>query len=210
MADSSVAEKTMEAYLKELSQWLRGISPEEASEIIAELRGFFLERAGHDGALSSAGVESVIDSLGPPDELARKYSTTSQAGPDRTLTPSLIAQGPWNWAGPSAWGVIACCATALGYFITLFCLLVVGFKLFNSQGTGVWWQSHPVDASLFINHSGQLPAGREILGWSLIPCGLCLAVGMCLFTSRFALWSLKKSQRRIFRLIEGYGGDLIP
>ena len=209
MAGSSVAEKMMEAYLKELSQWLRGISPEEASEVVAELRGLFLERAGHDGALSTAGVESTIDSLGPPDELARKYSTTSQVGPGRTVTPSLIAQDPWNWAAPGAWGVIGCCATALGYFITLFFLLVVGFKLFNSQGTGVWWQSRPADASLFINHSGQLPAGREILGWSIVPCGLGLAVGMFLFTSRFALWSLKKSQR-IFRLIEGYGGELIP
>jgi len=42
---------------------------------------------------------------------------------------------------------------------------------------------------------GNIPAGREVLGWWIVPFGLVVGCGLVMLTTRFAVWCARRNRR---------------
>lgn len=203
------AQKKIEAYLRALRSFLRGMSGESSREIIDELRSHIADKASL-GGITASKVDAALDALGSPADLASLYTTDEllmQAEVSRS--PLKIIDGLARWASLSIGGFLVLISSVFGYFVGFALVLCAVLKPFHSSAAGLW---RLADGELSLRMGfGSVPlAGRELLGWWIIPLGLVAGCGLVTLTTRFALWCSKEYRTsRLPRLRTGSANDEI-
>ncbi len=191
-------EQKVDAYLRRLSTLLRGMSKEDAQEIIEELRGHITEKATVNGELTTAAVDAALAALGDPDELAAQYVTDIVlARAEVSRSPVRILKSLWRLASLSVAGFFVLLGSIVGYAFGAAFILSALLKPFFSARTGLWYFPANGDStiSLRLGVTGSAVNGRELLGWWIVPIGLAVGCGLVMLTTQFALWCVRRYRR---------------
>jgi len=188
----------IDAYLRRVRRGLRALPGAEVTDILNELRIHITERAQSSGRPAEDAVDSALESLGSPEQIAALYVTedlVSKAQSSRAPWTILRTLFHWSTLSILGFGVFMICL--IGYSIGVSFFLAAVMKPIHPQGVGLWYQSaEPGHFSLhlggFAPHTGQ---ERELLGWWLVPVGCSLGGGTILLTTHFALWTLGRLRR---------------
>lgn len=190
------AQRTIDSYLKQVRKGLRGMSDDDARDIIEELRSHILDRAAANGMLNVEAANSAITALGAPEELAAEYVTDellSRAQVSRS--PFLILNALFRWAELSVAGAFVLLGSVIGYFLAIVFAAVALLKPLHPQTAGLWVLRSSNEYSVRLGFAGPPPGAHEILGWWVVPIGLFLGYGLFLLTTRFALSSVRQYRR---------------
>ena len=190
------AQRTIDSFLKQVRKGLRGMSDDDARDIIEELRSHILDRAATNGMLNVEAVNSAVAALGAPEELASQYVTDellSRAQVSRS--PLLILNALFRWAGLSVAGAFVLLGSVIGYFLAIVFAAVALLKPLHPYTAGLWVLRGSDSYSIRLGFFGAPVGAREILGWWVVPIGLFLGYGLFLLTTRFALWSVRHYRR---------------
>jgi hypothetical protein len=199
MTISADAQQKMDAYLKVLRKRLRGLSDQDANDIVKEIRSHILNKAVVAEEVTPGSVASALAGLGSPEELASQYVTDDLlARAQVTRSPGLVLQSLFRWASLSVVGLGTLMFSVFGYFVAGSFALCALLKPIHPQTAGLWLLPDPADAysfSLRLGFGAPPAQGRELLGWWIVPLGLVFAMGLVLFTFHFGLWSIRKFWR---------------
>jgi hypothetical protein len=191
------ADAKIDSYLRRIRSGLRGLPASEASEILRELRSHITERveSGDDGRPET--VESVLQSLGSPEQLAALYVSESLVSrAESSRTPWTILRSLFHWSTLSFGGFVIFIICVIGYTFGVCFFVAAIMKPFHPQTVGLWVSNDPDHFSLHVGgFSGPPGLERELLGWWLVPIGCSLGGGTILLTTQFALWSLRRLRR---------------
>ncbi|HYM00771.1 MAG TPA: hypothetical protein VEZ90_17580 [Blastocatellia bacterium] len=186
------ANERIDAYLKSLRSRLAGLNQDDVSEIVEELRGHIIERAGITPDASRDRVAAVLAALGSPDELAAQYLACDFLKRAETKpTPVRILLGLYRWGTVSAAGILALIGSLSGYLLGLFFILWAASKPLHPNTAGLWLSRDSTgDVEFFVRLGfGTAPAGaRDVLGWWLVPLSLFAGCAILTLTTRFAVW----------------------
>ena len=196
MTMSDDAQHRMEAYLGRLRQRLRGLNDHDAREIVEELRSHIKDKAGASGEVSSVGVDAALAALGSPEELASQYMTDHLlARAEVSRSPVRILESLFRWASLSLAGFLVLLTSLVGYFLGIVFILVAALKSFHPRTAGVWVLPDGADEfmiSIRLGFGTAPPAGKEVLGWWIIPIGLVVGCALVMLTTRFAIWCVRQ------------------
>jgi len=188
--------RRLEAYLAELRRGLGPLPETARTEIVTELRGHVLESAGEEP--TEAGVAAVLERLGPAEQLAALYVTDGVLlGAERSRSPWTLLWSLARLAGTSLAGAFALLGCVVGYGLAASFALAAVRKPIAPGSVGLW-QLGPDSYSLTLGFAGP-PAGRELLGWWIVPIGLLAGVGVLWLTTWFARWSIRQLRRSPLR-----------
>lgn len=188
MADE--AQQKIENYLSKLRGHLRGLNEETTGEILKELGSHIMEKAAAEGR-AVAAVDATLAALGRPEELAKEYVTDELlARAEVSRSPFRILDGLLRWASLSAAGFFVLVGSITGYFLSVVLIVVAALKPFHPETAGLWVSRDASgDLSLSVHMGfGYAPvAGRELLGWWIVPIGLLSGCLLLILTTRFAV-----------------------
>lgn len=198
MTTSGDSQQKIDAYLRILRKRLRGLSDEDARDVVEEIRSHILDKTAIAGDITPNAVASALAALGSPEELASLYVTDdllSRAQASRS--PWLLLRSLFRWAGLSFAGFTVLMFSVFGYFLAGVFALCAMLKPIHPRSAGLWVWNRPDDLSLSLRLGFSSPPvdGRELLGWWIIPVGLVLAMGLVLLTFHFGLWSVRRFWR---------------
>ena|ERR1035438_1531899 len=199
MTVSGDAQQRIEAYLGRLRQLFRGMNAEDAREIVEELRSHLMDRVAAGGEGTAAGGDAALAALGSPEELANEYMTHNLlARVEASRSPVRILESLFRWASLSAAGFFVLVGSMTGYFLGTVFILVAALKPFHPQTAGLWLlrdSAGDPEISLRLG-SGSVPgAGKDLLGWWIVPIGLLAGCAVVMLTTRFALWCARQYRR---------------
>jgi hypothetical protein len=193
------AQKQIETYLGLLRAHLRGLSNEEANDIIEELRGHIFEKSMVNGEVVASEVDAVLEALGNPEELASEYMT------DAVLARAEVSRSPFHllatlfrWANLSATGFFVLVSSLVGYFLGGAFILCALLKPIHPQSAGLRSfhdSSGELQLSLRLGFGGAPAGGRDVLGWWIVPVGLLAGFGLAMLTTRFAIWCVRSYRK---------------
>jgi hypothetical protein len=193
------AQQRVEAYLGTLRQLLRGMNAEDAREIVEELRSHLMDRVAASGEATDAGVDAALAALGSPEELAKEYMTQNLlARAEASRSPVRILESLFRWASLSAAGFFVLVGSMMGYFLGTVFILVAALKPFHPQTAGLWLlrdSTGDPEISLRLGFGGVPGAGRDVLGWWIVPIGLLAGCAVVMLTTRVALWCARQYRR---------------
>jgi uncharacterized membrane protein len=195
------AQKTIEAYLSRLRQRLRGLNDEDAREIIEELRSHIMDKSATDGPITTASVEAALAGLGDPEELASQYTTDNLlARAEVSRSPLRILKSLFHWASLSIAGFFVLLGSFLGYFFGVVLMLVAALKLIHPHTAGLWIVPNGTDdfELSFRLGFGSVPgAGRDLLGWSIVPIGWIAGGALVMLTTYIAIWFVRQYRKSL-------------
>jgi hypothetical protein len=193
------AQQRVEAYLGTLRQLLRGMNAEDAREIVEELRSHLMDRVAASGEATNAGVDAALAALGSPEELAKQYMTQNLlARTEASRSPVRILESLFRWASLSAAGFFVLVGSMMGYFLGTVFILVAALKPFHPQTAGLWLlrdSTGDPEISLRLGFGSVPGAGRDLLGWWIVPIGLLAGCAVVMLTTRIALWCARQYRR---------------
>jgi hypothetical protein len=191
-------DRVLEGYLAELRQGLGRLPEPERAEIVAELRGHVLESAGGGGNPSGSSMAAALARLGPASELARQYLAESVlVRAEHSRSPWLLLKGLVRAATLSVAGLFALLGLLVGYGLALSLALAAVRKPMAPDRVGLWQVGD--DAVSLTLGWGAPAAGREILGWWIVPLGLLAGVSVLLLTTWFGRGCVRRLRRSPFR-----------
>ena len=187
------AQQKIETYLARLRARLCGINQQDVREIVEELRGHILDKAGVGGTeVTADAVGATLAALGSPEELASEYMTDNLlAQVEVSRSPVRILECLFRWASLSIAGFLAFLASVVGYLLGVSFILCALLKPVHPQTAGLWILPGSADdflISLRLGFGSAPPGARELLGWWIVPIGLVGGVGLVMLTTRFGLW----------------------
>jgi Protein of unknown function (DUF1700) len=189
----------IDVYLGRLRGRLRGISEQEVREIVEELRSHIVDKVATSGEATAAGVDAVLAALGSPEELANEYLTDNLlARAEASRSPARILESLFRWASLSVAGFFVLVGSLMGYFLGIVFLLVAGLRPFHPQTAGLWLlrdSTGDPEISLRLGFGSAPVAGRDVLGWWIVPIGLLAGCALVMLTTRFALWCARQYRR---------------
>jgi hypothetical protein len=186
------AQKKIDNYLSSLRSRLRGLSSETSREIIEELRSHIADKATADGELIPQRVDAALAALGSPAELARQYTTDDLLiRAEVSRSPLRIMDSLFRWASFSSIGFLVLMGSVFGYFVGFALIVCATLKPFHPYAAGLWLLPDG-EFSLRMGFGMVPPAGRDVLGWWIVPVGLEAGCGLLTFTTRFALWCARE------------------
>jgi hypothetical protein len=182
----------IQVYLSTLRGRLRGASDAEVNEIVEELRSHIMDKVAASGEATAAGVDAALAALGSAEELADEYITDNLlARAEASRSPVRILGSLFHWASFSVAGFFVLVSSMMGYFFGTIFLLLALLKPFHSQTAGLWVLKDSAgdpEISLRLGFGGVSAAGRDVLGWWIVPIGLLAGCAIVMLTTRFALW----------------------
>lgn len=195
----SDAQRRIELYLSKLRRNLRKLPEEDVRDIVEEMRSHILDKAAANGGMTPASVDSTLNALGSPEDLASAYVTDNLlAQVERSRSPFGILKSVFRWASLSVAGFFALLGCILGYSLGAVFFLCAVLKPFHPQTAGMWLIPNgagDVDTSIRLGFGTAPPNGHEVLGWWIIPAGLVVGGGLVLLTTRCALWCARRYRK---------------
>ncbi len=195
------SQQTVDAYLEKLRRLLRGMNPEDAREIIEELRSHITEKASVSGQLTAAAVRAALSELGTPEELASQYTTDDLLmRAEVSRSPVRILESLFRWASLSVAGFIVLLGSIVGYFLGGAFMWCAVLKLIHPQTAGLWLLADSPGVtrlSLRMGFGSPPLGGRELLGWWIVPAGLVVGCGLVMLTTRLALWCAREYRKSV-------------
>jgi len=192
------AQQRIEAYLAKLRGRLRGFNDAEVREILDELRSHITDKLAASGQNTPAAVDAALLALGSPEELASQYITDNLlARAEVSRSPLQILKSLFRWASLSIAGFLVLLGSLTGYFLGIVFMLCALLKPFHPRTAGLWIIPDGADdftISVRLGF-GNIPAGREVLGWWIVPFGLVVGCGLVMLTTRFAVWCARRNRR---------------
>jgi hypothetical protein len=186
------SQQRVDAYLEKLRRLLRGMNPEDAREIIEELRSHITEKAAVSGQLTAAAVRAALSELGTPEELASQYTTDDLLmRAEVSRSPVRILESLFRWASLSAGGFFVLLGSIVGYFLGGAFMWCGMLKVIHPQTAGLWLLADNLGVtriSLRMGFGSPPAGGRDILGWWVVPVGLVVGCALVMLTTRSALW----------------------
>jgi hypothetical protein len=183
-----LADNRVENYLSRLTIALASVTPAEKDEIIREIRAHILDSV--TGATDRTGaVDRVLRLLGPPEELAERYTTESlltRAG--RSFAPWLLLRTSWHWAKLGISGTLTFLFAFLGYTTALALTVAVFLKPFMPSRVGMWLGPHTFDVGLQ-DHPEKM---RELLGHWFVPVIAAAAFVIAVGTTQALRWLIRR------------------
>jgi len=131
-------------------------------------------------------VSSALESA---DLLARAEASRS---------PVRILESLFRWASLSAAGFFVLVGSMMGYFLGTVFILVAALKPFHPQTAGLWLlrdSTGDPEISLRLGFGSVPGAGRDVLGWWIVPIGLLAGCAVVMLTTRVALWCARQYRR---------------
>ncbi|MCI0351161.1 MAG: DUF1700 domain-containing protein [Acidobacteriales bacterium] len=190
MAEAS--ERILEKYLSELQAALRGLPAEEAREILDEIRSHIRDAASQAGELDANAVQASLARFGEPVELGSRYVMQSMAARAHSSGSHFLAlRTMFRWAKLSIAGFAAFVVTLIGYALAGVFAYAALAKPFAPRRIGLWRLPEPDDLSLSLGMVDH-PGAQELLGWWIIPVGICLAAVFFFLTQRFVMWAIRR------------------
>ena len=178
---------------------LRGMNDDDVREIVEELRAHITDKAAASGEFTAATVDSALGALGSPEELASQYLTDALLSrAEVTRSPVRILEGLFRWASLSAAGFFVLVGSMMGYFLGTVFILVAALKPFHPQTAGLWLlrdSTGDPEISLRLGFGSVPGAGRDVLGWWIVPTGLLAGCAVVMLTTRVALWCARQYRR---------------
>jgi len=112
-------------------------------------------------------------------------------------SPLQILKSLFRWASLSIAGFCVLFGSLIGYLAGIVFLLCALLKPFHPHTAGLWIiPDGAVDVEISLRLGfGSIPAGREVLGWWIVPLGLVAGFGLVMLTSRCALWCARRYRR---------------
>jgi hypothetical protein len=199
MSAHDETEMKLERYLSRVRAALRGLPPEQVTDILRELRSHVQERAGD--ALAQDKVQAALDALGDPEQLAGQYVTQNLF--DRaavTRSPMLMLQSLFHWATLSLQGFAVALVSLFLYMLGATCLMMAIAKPFDPDRVGLWVMDHDSGATkaglqIYVHGASMSVSGHDLLGWWIVPLGLVLGLSIIVATYRFDLQAIKSFRR---------------
>ena len=199
MAMTDDAQQKIEAYLDRVRERLRGLSQEEAREIVEELRSHITDKASASGAVTTSAVDAALEGLGSPEELASEYVTDELlARAEVSRSPFRILGGLFRWASLSVAGFLVLLGSIVGYFLGGAFMWCAVLKFIHPQAAGLWaYHDNAGDLvfSLRMGFEGAPAGARDVLGWWIEPIGLAGGCALVILTTRIALWCVRQYRR---------------
>jgi hypothetical protein len=189
------ANQKIEAYLAKLRAQLRGFNHQQVAEIVAELRSHIVDKLEIAADATPSQVDVVLAALGTPEDLAGQYITDNAlARAEVSRSPLRILESSFRWASLSVSGFFVLLGSVLGYFFGAVFILVAVLKPFHPQAAGLWLLHDATGDSEFSFRMGfgSVPAGKDLLGWWIVPLGLIFGCALITLTTRFALWCARQ------------------
>jgi hypothetical protein len=194
-------QQKIEAYLGRLRQLLRGMNPEDAREIVEELRSHIHDKAASSGEATSAAVDAALAMLGSPEDLATQYTTDALlARAEVSRSPVRILESLFRWASLSIVGFFVLLTSIVGYIMGGALMWSGVLKIIHPQTAGLWLIPHDgdtVEISVRLGFGSPPVGGRDVLGWWIVPVGLVVGCGIVVLTTRFALWCARKYRKSL-------------
>jgi HAAS domain-containing protein len=199
MTMTSDVKQRIDVYLGRLRSRLRGVNEQEVREIVEELRSHIVDKVAASGEATPAGVDAVLAALGGPEELANEYLTDNLlARAEASRSPARILESLFRWASLSVAGFFVLVGSIMGYFLGIVFLLVAVLRPFHPQTAGLWLlrdSAGDSEISLRLGFGSAPVAGRDVLGWWIVPLGLLAGCALVMLTTRFALWCARQYRR---------------
>ena len=181
--------RTMEAYLTQLRDALRGVDDVEVREIVEELRSHIQEKA------AGGKVETVLATLGNPRDLAGHYLTDSLLErATESQSPVRLLRSLFRWASLSLAGFFVLLGSVVGYFTGGVFILVALCKPFHPQNAGIWTYrdaAGDLGISVRLGYGNSPGVGTDLLGWWIVPVGLLVGGGLVMLTTHCAMWCVR-------------------
>jgi len=192
MATAAGTDPKIERYLARVRAALRGLPEREIEDILRELHSHTIELAEQEGGT----VESALQSLGDPVDLAGTYRSENQmARAECSSSPLVILQGLRHASRSSRGRVTATALYAFGYINVLMLWSAAIEKLLAPLRVGLWYVPGQI-WSLALVTSGDAPEGaRELLGWWLVPIAALVGWAVRSVTDRTARWWIGRYRR---------------
>lgn len=146
---AEAGERILEKYLAELQRALRALPPEEAREIVQEIRSHIRDAASRAGELEASAVQASLARFGEPAELGSRYVMQSMAARAHTSGSHFLAlKTIFRWAKLSVAGFGAFVVTLIGYALAGVFAYAALAKPFAPRRVGLWRLPEPDDLSL--------------------------------------------------------------
>ncbi len=180
----------VEQYLASLRLQLRRMTLAEREDIVREIRGHIREGACEPGA--STG--SILERLGPPEQLARLYCDGALLTAARDSTsPLLLLQAALRLATCGVAGATVLLVALFGYAFTAGLVITAFLKVLFPAHVGAWISNGQLLASGLLTTP---PAGaQEVLGWNYTPAALITAGVLLVVTQEIIRFALNTSER---------------
>ncbi|HZW94347.1 MAG TPA: DUF1700 domain-containing protein [Candidatus Eremiobacteraceae bacterium] len=195
------SQQKVDAYLEKLRRLLRGMNPEDAREIIEELRSHITEKTAVSGQLTAAAVSAALSELGTPEELAGQYTTDDLLmRAEVSRSPVRILESLFRWASLSVAGFFVLLGSIVGYFLGGAFMWCAVLKLIHPQTAGLWLLADGPGVtrlSLRMGFGSPPLGGRDLLGWWIVPVGLVAGCGLVMLTTRLALWCARQYRKSL-------------
>lgn len=186
-----IAEQQIDSYLSALRVQLGPITLNEREEIVREITAHIRDSAEESGA----SVETILDRLGSPIELATEYRDgllIRQAS--RSNSPLRLMRGALRLAGKGIFGIVVFFVGLFGYTMGAGMALSGMLKPIFPAHTGMWIREGQIVA--FGTQFPPLgPPAHEVLGMWYIPIMLTVGSLTLLLTSFLIRSSLRISQK---------------
>lgn len=177
-------ESRIESYLANLRRYLRELPPEEATDILLEIRSHIIDRAEAAGDLSDERVVQILQALGRPEEIGPLYESEAMINRARvSFSPFLILRTTLRWGMRSALGFAVFLVGLFGYCLSFGLLACAILKPIVPQNVGLWLRPNGLftfGVIFGVSHEGM----RELLGWWMIPVGIVGSAVFLVVTTR--------------------------
>jgi hypothetical protein len=192
VSERELAQKKIDSYLGSLRSRLRGMRRETSREIAEELRSHIVDKATIDGEMASSRVDAALAALGSPTDLASQYTTDDLLlRAEASRSPLRIMDSLFRWASFSSVGFLVLIASMFGYFAGCALIVCAALKPLHPYAAGLW-RLPDGEFSLRMGFGMFPPAGRDVLGWWIVPVGFVAGGALLTLTTRFALWCARE------------------
>jgi hypothetical protein len=148
----------LELYIARLHRSLTGMTLAIRQDIVDEIRAHVYERM----CVSGMPIPEILESLGPPEELAREYCTGALVTRYHRLSPLVVLRGAGAWIVTAAHAVAIAVVAVYGYSIALGFFVFALLRSLAPTMTGLWvtpdfndigiGPNPPLDAQPFAEH----------------------------------------------------------
>jgi uncharacterized membrane protein len=179
----------MDTYMTSLRSHLGHMTPAEREEILMEINAHI-----RDSVEGGTALETVLQRLGPADELAAQYRDGLLIRKARhSISPWLLLRAALRLATKGISGVVIFFAAVFGYAFGVGFVLSAFAKCIFPAHTGAWVRGGDLVISGTQLYIPQPPA-HEILGWWYVPITLTIGSLLTLATTFVIRSSLRISK----------------